>query len=196
MAEKDKIILIGAGGHALSVIDVIEWGLKYEIGGFLDLQRTGKICQYEILGNDDFLESLQEVYNLAFISIGKMERRIVVGERFGHYPSFGFPRIISPFAHVSLHAEIADGTFIGHNAAVNSHVTIDEHCIINTGAIVEHGVRIEKYCHIAPGAIVLGDCQIGRASFIGAGAVIKQGSIVPPNSFIKKGFDYDLSTPI
>jgi FlaA1/EpsC-like NDP-sugar epimerase len=41
--KKEKIILIGGGGHAHSVIDVIEQENKYEIVGIIDVEESFRI---------------------------------------------------------------------------------------------------------------------------------------------------------
>ena len=54
---KSKLILVGAGGHCLSVIDTIEQENKFEIIGILDNEKTTgeKILNYPILGNDNLI---------------------------------------------------------------------------------------------------------------------------------------------
>jgi FlaA1/EpsC-like NDP-sugar epimerase len=57
--KKEKIILIGGGGHAHSVIDVIEQENKYEIVGIIDVKENigKKVLGYEVIACDDDLES-------------------------------------------------------------------------------------------------------------------------------------------
>ena len=54
MSQKEKIILIGGGGHCKSVIDIIETENKFQIAGILDLpEKVGKNC---IINNKAFIE--------------------------------------------------------------------------------------------------------------------------------------------
>ena len=48
---KEKIVLIGGGGHCHSVIDVIEQTNKYEIIGIVDTKENigKKVLDYEII---------------------------------------------------------------------------------------------------------------------------------------------------
>ena len=57
---KEKIVLIGGGGHCHSVIDVIEQTNKYEIIGIVDIKENieKKVLDYEIIACDDDLEEL------------------------------------------------------------------------------------------------------------------------------------------
>lgn len=46
-----KIVLIGGGGHAKSVVDTLEAAGEYEIAGFVDRQaRTYGYRGYEVIG--------------------------------------------------------------------------------------------------------------------------------------------------
>ena len=56
--NKQKIILVGGGGHCRSCIDVIENTNRYDIVGILDLPKEiGKsILDYKIIGSDDNIE--------------------------------------------------------------------------------------------------------------------------------------------
>ena len=49
-----KIVLLGAGGHAVACIDVIEQCKKYSIAGLIGKkeQMTSKVLDYSILGTD------------------------------------------------------------------------------------------------------------------------------------------------
>ena len=49
-----KIILIGAGGHAKSCIDVILLTKKYKILGFIDQNSKINILNYKVLGDERY----------------------------------------------------------------------------------------------------------------------------------------------
>ncbi len=54
----ENIILLGAGGHAHSVVDTIEQGCKYNIVGFLDTEEMqGKYYRdYPVLDTDEAIK--------------------------------------------------------------------------------------------------------------------------------------------
>ena len=54
-----NLILIGAGGHAKSCIDVIDSSKNFKILGLIDNTRTKKILDYKILGNDKYLDKFK-----------------------------------------------------------------------------------------------------------------------------------------
>jgi len=186
---KDKIILIGGGGHCKSCIDVIEQVGIFQIAGIVDLSEKlhQKILGYEIIATDDDLPQLAHEYENFLITLGQIkspEKRIRIFQTLKESGT-KFPVIISPFAYVSRRATVAEGTIIMHHALVNAGSRIGANCIINTKALVEHDAVVEDHCHIATGAIVNGGVNIGSGSFLGSGAVSKEYISIPSNSFIK-----------
>ena len=73
--SKTKIILIGAGGHAASCIDVIEQQNKYEIAGLigLDHELNTKNLEYNVIGTDSDLPHLYSKYTNALITLGQIK---------------------------------------------------------------------------------------------------------------------------
>ena len=57
---KQKIILVGGGGHCKSCIDVIEQDGTFQIAGIVDVPEKlhQKIFNYEIIATDDDLPQL------------------------------------------------------------------------------------------------------------------------------------------
>jgi sugar O-acyltransferase (sialic acid O-acetyltransferase NeuD family) len=186
---KDKILLIGGGGHCKSAIDVIELTGKFEIVGIIDIkEKVGDLLfGYPIIGTDSDISSLQKNINAFHITLGMIGPSDKRSKLFNELKNSGlkFPVIQSPLAYVSKHAKIGNGTIIMHHAIVNAGATVGENCILNTKSLIEHDARIGSHSHIATGAIINGGVTVGEGSFIGSGSVSKQGSIVPANSFIK-----------
>ena len=70
----NEIILLGAGGHANSCIDVIEQSKQFRIAGLVaDFDSQKRNLPYPLLGNDDDLEKFREKYDYAFIAIGQIK---------------------------------------------------------------------------------------------------------------------------
>ena len=186
---KQKIILIGGGGHCKSVIDVIEQEDKYEIAGIVDLkEKNGQnILGYPIIASDEDLPELVKEYTNFHITMGFIKnptRRKQILEILKKTKAV-LPVIVSPIAYVSKHARIAAGTVIMHNAQVNAGATIGENCIINSRALIEHDAIVGDNCHISTGAIINGHVIVGNECFVGSGAVTVQGTKIPDGSFIK-----------
>ncbi len=188
MKEKIKLILFGAGGHALSVIDVIESTNKFKILFCLD-NYEGTIGKYKVYKQRKNLSYYKKFTNKVFISIGQIKTakiRMLLYKRLIKN-KFILPNIISPTAYVSKNSEIKNGTIVMHHVLINSLCEIGENCIINSKSLIEHGVKIENNCHIATGGIINGDCYIKKETFIGSNSTIIQGKIVGSNSIIGSG---------
>jgi sugar O-acyltransferase (sialic acid O-acetyltransferase NeuD family) len=194
--HKDKIILIGGGGHCKSCIDVIEQENKYEIAGILDVKENiGKnVLGYTVIGSDDDIEELSKQYRSFLITIGQIksaEKRISIYNRLEEL-NLILPVIISPLAYVSVHSNISDGTIVMHHAVINAGAFVGSNCIINTKALVEHDAVIGNNCHISTSAIINGECKVGDNCFIGSNAVIsnlvkvENDCIIAAGSFVPR----------
>ena len=186
-----NLLLIGAGGHAKSVIDLVNFIDYLDIVGIVGTQseRGGKVLGYEVIATDNELEILREKYQYAFISVGQIKTcsiRKKIAKKLINL-RFEYPNIISPFSIISSFSDMGFGNFIGHGAILNSSSKIDNHCIINSNALVEHGVVVNSFSHISTGVILNGDVVIGEGSFIGSGSIIREGVNIPPNTIISAG---------
>ena len=187
----NEIILIGAGGHACACIDVIENMQQYEIAGLVDksINSNAELLGYPVLGRDDDLARLRKTFNYALITIGQIkdaQRRLSL---YKLLVSLGYtlPNIISPFAYVSRHAQVGNGTIIMPGAIVNANAHIGLNCIINSAALVEHDAVIGDHCHIATGAVINGEVKVGAESFVGSGTVTHQCISIGENCVIGAG---------
>lgn len=186
---KEKIILIGGGGHCHSVIDVIEQTNKYEIIGIIDTKENigKKVLNYEIIACDDDLKTIFETCKNAIITVGQIESNKIRVKIYNKLKQIGFnlPVIISPIAYVSKHSFIDEGTIIMHHALINANVKIGKNCIINTKALIEHDCIVEDNCHISTASVINGGVIVKENSFFGSNATSKQS--IEIDGFIKAG---------
>lgn len=187
-----KLIMLGGGGHARVLIDIIKSHKIHEIAGILDpnLQPCFYISDIPVLGNDDLL---LDIYNsgihnacIGLGSIGNNDGRKRLYEK-AKLSRFDIPPIIHLQAVVSVATEYSEGVQIMAGAIVQPGSLIGANTIINTGAIIEHDCRLGKHIHICPGSVVSGGCSIGDGSFIGAGATIIHGIKIGENCLIAAG---------
>ena len=177
------LLLIGCGGHARSVIELIESSREWQIQGLVGWpEQVGKqVLGYTVIGSDDDLPLLREDCAAAVLAIGQLPHsapRVRLAQQLEQI-GFHFPVLISPHAVVSRYAQLGCGTTVGHGVIVNAGAVVGDHCIINSCALVEHDVQIGDYCHISTGVLVNGGVQIGSESFIGSGAMIREGLSLP-----------------
>jgi len=185
---KERIILIGGGGHCKACIDVIEAEGKFKIAGIVDVKEKlhQKVLGYEIVACDEDLSKLAKDYKYFLITIGQIKSADKRKMKFEYLKKIGtkIPVIISPSAYVSKYAFIDEGTVIMHNSFVNAGTRIGKNCIINTSAIIEHGANVGNHCHISLASIVAADAYIGDGVFIGSNSVIINGAKIAGNTVI------------
>jgi sugar O-acyltransferase (sialic acid O-acetyltransferase NeuD family) len=187
---KEKIVLIGGGGHCNSVIDVIELENKYEIIGIVDDNESliGKdILGYKVIGTDKDLPNIFESCKNAVITVGQITLESVRVKIFQQLKEIGFqlPVIVSPLAYISRSSNIGEGTVIMHHSLLNSNSKVGANCIINTKALIEHDAVVGDNCHISTGAILNGGTVVKDNTFFGSNAVSKQLAVV--SGFVKAG---------
>tara|TARA_B100000035_G_C21024716_1_gene565665 strand:- start:1807 stop:2388 length:582 start_codon:yes stop_codon:yes gene_type:complete len=185
-----KIILIGAGGHAKSCIDIITDLKKYKISYLLEKKKSKHFTEYNKMNyNERNLLKIRKKIQLALVAFGQIKDKSKRENVFNQLKKIGFklPVIISKTSYVSKKSKILEGTIIMHKSIINTNVKIGYNNIINTGSIIEHDVSIGNHNHIAPGAIINGGVLIGNNCFIGSGSIIKQGLKIKNNSFIQAG---------
>jgi UDP-perosamine 4-acetyltransferase len=178
-----KLLLVGAGGHARTVVEaIIDNGhavAAYADPVACDWLDAPQVADDDVAG-DDFDGF---VMGLGGVAPARLRARL---DLFRTYEQrcLDAVTLVHAAAFVAPGAGAADGAMVLPRAAVNPGVAIDAAAIINTGAIVEHDARIGAGAHIAPGAIVLGGARIGDCAMIGAGAVVLPGSDVPAEALV------------
>lgn len=189
---KPRIILIGAGGHCRSCIDVIEQDGRFDILGVVDKVRQGEsstMLGYPLIGADEDLPALRGECDYALVTVGQIKTPLIRMRLHERLKELGFdlPAIVSPLAYVSQHAEIGEGIVVMHRAVVNAGAKVGDNCILNSCSLVEHDAVVGSHVHLSTGAIVNGESIVGNGSFVGSGAVVIQGVRLPDKSFVRAG---------
>ena len=181
-----KIILIGAGGHCASCIDVIEMQRKFKIVGLIDNKKKNFLLNYKIIGSDKELKKFSKRIQYVLITTGHIKNSKIRENLFKKISNYGFkfPAIISPLSYVSKHASIGEGTIVMHGAIINAGAKIGKNCIINNKTLIEHDVVVEDNCHLSTRSTVNGGVTIKKNSFIGSCSVIKQNIKIGKNCFV------------
>ena len=185
------LLLIGGGGHCRSCIDVIETEGRFDIKGIVQPRKDGlePVFGYPILGEDADLPQLLTTTPYALVTVGQIKSpatRIALYELLKKY-NVNIPVVVSPKAHVSRHATVAEGSIVMHEAIVNAGASVGPNTIVNNMALIEHDVKIGAHCHISTGSRVNGYVFIESGCFIGSGAVIREGVRIGSNSVIGAG---------
>lgn len=176
---KRPLILMGAGGHARVLLDILLGPANMIIGiTSPDPHAVGKhLFDRPIIGNDECILNYDPETICLVNGIGMMpgsNTRNQIYERFKNH-GYTFTRVIHPSAVLASHVELFEGVQIMAGAVIQTGVVIHENCIINTRVALDHDSSIGKNVHLASGVTVAGAVSIGEGTFVGAGATIIQG---------------------
>jgi sugar O-acyltransferase (sialic acid O-acetyltransferase NeuD family) len=185
----EKIIVIGAGGHAKVVIDIFNY-TGYHVVGVLDgdTSKHGKtLLGVPILGGNEKLEEiLASGVKKAFVAIGNNDVRVKIGESL---KAKGFT-LVTAIHHSAIIADsvrIGEGSMVAAGGVINPDASIGKHVIINTGVTVDHDCVIKDGAHVSPGVNLAGNVQIGEKTHVGIGSCIIQGINISENTVIGAG---------
>jgi sugar O-acyltransferase (sialic acid O-acetyltransferase NeuD family) len=168
---KDKLLIIGAGGHGKVVADVaLKMGKWKEIAFLDDNQSMKSSMDIEVIGKlDDAFKYIRE-YDI-FVGIGDNVKREKIIDKL-NYEGANIPTLIHPNAIIGEEVNLGIGTVIMAGAVINCCTRIGNGCIINTGATVDHDNIIEDFVHISPGVHTAGGVKVGKRSWLGIGSVV------------------------
>ncbi len=174
------IVIVGAGGHAKVVADIVERQGRFGIAGWIDSGREPGSTHFgpPVLGPVQDLPALAARLNLAgaIIALGDNGARRAMAERIASLtPELPFVTAIHPTAAVARGASLGPGTVVMAQVAVNSDAVVGAHCILNTGASLDHDCRMDDFSSLAPGTAVGGNSHVGTCSAVSIGAAVSHG---------------------
>ncbi len=172
----NRIVIFGTGGHAKSVISIIEAEAKWKIHGLLVdpefKNAENSILGYEIIGSrSNFLELSQAEITRGFVAVGDNHLRAKITVEM-ESNGIHLTHIIHPSAVIMTNLEIGRGSMIHAQAVVGASSRIGNHSIISSMVTIGHDSHIGEYAHITPGVCIGGGATIGDFSFLGLGSVI------------------------
>ena len=168
-----KVVIVGSGGHAKVIIDILNSSNKYDPVGCVSADLTVKVVAGgPVLGNDATLPQLFfKGIKYAFVAIGDNKKR----EKLSKYvveSDFELINAISVYSYIASSVTLDKGIAVMPGAVINAYSVIENNVIINTGATIDHDCFIAAGCHIAPGCNIAGNVSIGQGSFLGVGCKV------------------------
>lgn len=189
-----NVLIVGSGGHAKCVIDILQAMQEYSILGCVadDSDPGRSVLGVPIVGTLAALKQFSPGDYKVAIGVGGWKD---INERkrlFDQVISLGFSVIspihpearIAPSAQIGMGATIYAGVDIGPDVHIRknvmvgtasyiSHETIvEEHTLISAGVNVGGNAVVGAGCLIAIGATVASRVRIGDGTLIAAGAVV------------------------
>ena len=182
MPKRDKIAILGSGGHALAVWDGC-LSAGFEPVGFVDpAQASSKIQGLPVLA------SLEE-FNLTNVRVAlgighNFARERAQAELLEGHPDARMPVIIHRTASVSPSAMLEPGAVVLAQASVGPMSIVGVGVLLNTGASLDHESTIGNFASLGPGARTGGKVIIGARTMVGLNAGVLQGISVGADTVI------------
>lgn len=178
------VIIIGAGGHAKVIADII-----YKSGdnliGFLDdnLANKGKEIYLgkKVIGTTKDIEIYNKNYFIIGIGNNSIRKKINNENNLKLYTA------IHPSAIIAEDVKIGTGSVIMAGVVINPGTVIGKNCIINTCSSLDHDNLLEDYVHISPGVHLAGTVSVKEGTWICTGAIVKNNITIGKNNIIGAG---------
>lgn len=175
---KKKIVIIGAGGFAREVLDVLEACNQekpsYDMLGYIVETPYGTpgtlVNESPILGGFDWLEGHRdEVYVICGVGIPQHRRRLTLQAR-----AIGckFFSLIHPSAVLTRWVEMGEDVVITAGCILTNRIRIGNHIHLNLDCTIGHDSVLEDYVTLAPGVHVSGNVTLEEGCYVGTGANI------------------------
>ena len=172
------VIVLGAGGHAKVVIDVLRLSGVRILGIVAkDLEAAGSnFPDLEILGGNEIVFDYPENEIDLVNGLGSLPGYNQRAELFRTYSErdYHFQSVVHPSAIIANDVELSQGVHIMAGAVIQPGSSIGKNTIINTRASIDHDCVIGDNCHVAPGAVLSGGVILGESVHIGTGASLVQ----------------------
>jgi sugar O-acyltransferase (sialic acid O-acetyltransferase NeuD family) len=186
-----KTIIIGAGGHARVVYDILSVDHNLEVTAFVDNTPRGsdeEIMGVPVVGDHDVVPEYVSEHGVTgfIVAVGDNEIR---RRHYETHVKMGLNPVsaIHPDATISETADIGPGTVVASGAIVTTNATVRENTIVNTGSVIEHESEIGSHTHVGPGTTVAGRVTVGDGTFIGMGSSVKDYTEIGANAVIGAG---------
>jgi sugar O-acyltransferase (sialic acid O-acetyltransferase NeuD family) len=176
------LIILGAGGNSLSILDAVDEINRraprpvYDLRGFLDdlpQNQGGTVLGHPVLGR---IEQARDFAECRFIngvaSTTSYMKKPELIARSG-IPLDRFETVIHPTATVSPNCRVGIGTTIMANSVICAAATIGNHVIILQNTVVNHHSTVADYVTLSSGITILGFVEIAETAFIGGAAAIR-----------------------
>ncbi|NLG42741.1 MAG: acetyltransferase [Phycisphaerae bacterium] len=175
-SRRDRILILGAGGHGRVVLDILLQAARYQVVGYLDNNRDmigRRVDGLPVYGTIEDLERFAHELDIqgVIIAIGDNGTRRGLARQ---VDAAGIPLVNA----VHPAATLASTVTLGRNDVICAGVVVCDRCqigdsvILNTGCVVDYQTMIGEGVHICPGVRIGGRVKVESGAFVGIGATV------------------------
>lgn len=178
MSDLIPIVILGAGGFAREVLDVVDainaHQTTYDVKGYIVESAYGVpgqlVNEKPILGDFDWLSGKAQSI-VAVCGVGAPELRLRMIKKAAEV-NIPFITLIHPSAILTRWVEIGEGTIITAGCILTNQIKIGSHVHLNLDCTVGHDAILDDFVTLAPGVHVSGRVHLGEGCYVGTGANI------------------------
>lgn len=183
---KDRLLIIGAGGHGKVAADIALKMNKWQSVAFLDDNEAIECCMgLKVVGRADDASSYINAADF-FVAIGDNGRRRRIQERLEEEGA-SVIKLIHPSAVIGTDVGIEAGSVVMAGVVINCSTSIGKGCIINTGSSLDHDNMVKDYAHVSPGVRTAGNVMVGNGSWLGIGSVVSNNICICSGCIVGAG---------
>jgi sugar O-acyltransferase (sialic acid O-acetyltransferase NeuD family) len=187
----DGVLLIGSGGHASVLLDML---IEQEINVLGYVSPLPAVNQKLFSGlhwfkSDEDILLFDKLTIKLINGIGSLPGNTLRANFYSNYKKLGynFATLVSTVASVSRYALLEEGVQVMRGAMIQTGTCIGYNSIVNTGSIVDHDCSIGSNNHIAPGVSISGQITSKENVHFGTGSSIIQSINVNENVVVGAG---------
>jgi len=186
------LVIVGNGGHAKIVIDILEERGDYNILGIITKNKSNEIGigGYPILGNDNLLKELfKKGVKFAVMGVGGYTDNSLRKRIYENLKKIGFQVIsaIHPTASISRTALIGEGNVVFSGVVINPYARLGDNIIVGTGSTIDHDSVIKDHSFISAGVTVGAETKLEEEVLLGLGSKVMAGVNICKGALIGAG---------
>ena len=186
------LVIIGNGGHAKVVIDILEERGDYNILGIITKNKGDEIGigGYEILGDDNLLKELfNKGVKVVVMGVGGYTDNSLRKRIYENLKKIGFQVIsaIHPTASISRTVLMGEGNVVFSGVVINPYVKLGNNIIVATGSTIDHDSVIKDHSFISAGVTVGAETIIKEEVLLALGSKVMAGVTICKGALIGAG---------
>ncbi|MBX7082225.1 MAG: acetyltransferase [Nannocystaceae bacterium] len=190
MSAAVPVVVLGAGGHAREIADVVlacaAAGQPLQLLGYLDddaRKHGSTIHAGVVLGDLSWLDGpgRDEVCLVSGIGSPAARRRVVAAAQ---ARGRRFVTLVHPHAQRTDEVTLGEGVVVTAGCVLTHAIRIGAHTHVNRCTTIGHDCVVGAFVHLAPGVVLSGnvtiedDCDVGTHATVIQGLTVGRGSIV------------------
>ncbi len=188
------IIILGAGGHARDVLDVLEAchadDGRYEPAGFVVDENAGApgtfVNGLPILGDFTWLAAQSRKFEVV-AAVGDTDLRLALLGRALAAGARLAEAVVHPSVVRTRRLELGAGAVVGAGVTLTSLVRLGRNAHVNNGCHLAHDVAVGDHATISPGVCLSGNVTVGQGAYVGTGATVIQKRTIGAWSVVGAG---------